>query len=93
MDKAGHGKFRFHDLRHTAVTHLLEKGTPLAVVESLVGHLSVKMLRHYTHVTSGAIRKAVDALDDEPILVQKTAISDADASRNENDSPANSLIQ
>jgi len=56
-------------------------------------NLSVKMLRHYTHVTSGAIRKAVDALDDEPILVQKTPISDDDASRNENDSPVNSFIQ
>jgi hypothetical protein len=35
---------------------------------------------------------AVDTLDDEPILVQKTPFSDDDAPRNENDSPANGLI-
>jgi integrase len=52
VKKAGLDGFRFHDLRHAAVTHLLEKGTPLAVVESLAGHLSVKMLRHYTHITA-----------------------------------------
>jgi hypothetical protein len=47
---------------------MVEKGTPLGVIQSMVGHISARMLRHYTHITSGAARKAVEALDAEPIL-------------------------
>ena len=41
--------FRFHDLRHTVVTRLLEAGEPDHVVESITGHLSRRMLEHYSH--------------------------------------------
>ena len=33
-----------------------------------VGHMSAWMVRHYTHVSSGAARKAVELLDSDPIL-------------------------
>jgi integrase len=41
---------RFHDLRHTVVTRLLEAGEPDHVVESITGHLSRRMLEHYSHI-------------------------------------------
>jgi integrase len=62
---------RFHDLRHTFITHLVERGVPLGVIQTFVGHLSARMVRHYTHISSGAARQAVELLDREPILVSE----------------------
>jgi integrase len=59
---------RFHDLRHTFITHMVELGVPLGVIQTFVAHMSARMVRHYTHVTSGAARKAVELLDSDPIL-------------------------
>ena len=46
---AGLAGFRFHDLRHTVVTDLLEAGEPELVIEAVTGHLSRRMLEHYSH--------------------------------------------
>jgi integrase len=59
---------RFHALRHTFITHMVELGVPLGVIQTFVGHMSARMVRHYTHVSSGAARRAVELLDSEPIL-------------------------
>lgn len=67
-EEAGLTGFRFHDLRHTFITQMVERGVPLGLIQAMVGHISARMLRHYTHVSSGAARKAVEALDAEPIL-------------------------
>jgi integrase len=47
---AGLERFRFHDLRHTFITHMVELGIPIGVVQAMVGHISSRMLRHYTHI-------------------------------------------
>jgi intergrase/recombinase len=47
---------------------MVELGVPLGVIQTFVGHLSAKMVRHYTHVSSGAARKAVELLDKDSIL-------------------------
>jgi integrase len=67
-DEAGLVGFRFHDLRHTFITQMVERGVPLGLIQAMVGHISARMLRHYTHVSSGAARKAVEIFDAEPIL-------------------------
>ena len=54
---------RFHDLRHTIITELGEMGVPDHVMESISGHLSRRMLDHYSHVRLDAKRKALDQLD------------------------------
>jgi integrase len=46
---AGLPGFRFHDLRHTVVTDLLEAGEPDHVIHAVTGQLSKKMLEHYSH--------------------------------------------
>ena len=46
---AGLPGFRFHDLRHTVVTDLLEAGEPDYVIQAVTGQLSKKMLEHYSH--------------------------------------------
>ena len=65
---AGFAGLRFHDLRHTFITHMVELGVPLGVIQTFVGHMSARMVRHYTHVSSGAARKAVELLDSDSIL-------------------------
>lgn len=47
---------------------MVERGVPLGTIQAFVGHMSIRMLTHYTHITSGAARKAVELLDSEPIL-------------------------
>lgn len=61
--KAGLPRLRFHDLRHTIINELAEAGVPDHVMESISGHLSRRMLEHYSHVRIEAKREALDALD------------------------------
>jgi len=67
-EKAGFPGLRFHDLRHTFITRMVELGVPIGVIQTFVGHMSARMVRHYTHVSSCAARKAVELLDSDPIL-------------------------
>jgi len=53
---------RFHDLRHHAITELAESQTSDSTIMSIAGHVSAKMLAHYSHVRIEAKRKALDAL-------------------------------
>jgi integrase len=62
-DAAGLSGLRFHDLRHTVITELLEAGEPDHVVESISGHLSRRMLEHYSHIRIDAKKGALDRLD------------------------------
>jgi integrase len=54
---------RMHDLRHSFITKLAETSTPDATIQAISGHLSRKMLDHYSHVRGEAMRKAVGLLD------------------------------
>lgn len=62
-NKAGLPGLRFHDLRHTFITQLAETSTSDFVMESLVGHLSRRMLDHYSHIRMDAKRKAIEAFE------------------------------
>lgn len=55
-------KCRFHDLRHTAITKLAESGAPDEVIMAMCGHVSRRMLTHYSHIRMEAKRKAVAAI-------------------------------
>ena len=54
--------FRFHDLRHQAITELAESKASDQTIMSIAGHVSRKMLAHYSHVRLDAKRTALDAL-------------------------------
>ena len=68
-DAAGLQGLRFHDLRHTVITELAEMGIADHVLESISGHLSRRMLEHYSHIRIDAKRQALDALDAQRQLV------------------------
>ena len=52
----------FHSLRHTFVSLSANAGVPLPVVQSIVGHCSTAMTRHYYHENEDVLRKAVAAI-------------------------------
>ena len=52
----------FHSLRHTFVSFSANAGVPLPVVQSIVGHTSTAMTRHYYHENEEVLRQAVEAI-------------------------------
>lgn len=52
----------FHSLRHTFVSFAVNGGVPLPVVQSIVGHTSNAMTRHYYHENEEVLRKAIAAI-------------------------------
>ena len=60
--EAGLPGLRFHDLRHHAITELAESQASEQTIMAIAGHVSPKMLAHYSHVRLEAKRKALDAL-------------------------------
>jgi integrase len=53
---------RFHDLRHTFATRLIEHGVNLITVKDLLGHSSVEITQRYTHPNESLKKEAVAAL-------------------------------
>ena len=49
---------RFHDLRHTAATRLVEANIPLPAVAELLGHSSIRMTERYSHPQESVIKAA-----------------------------------
>lgn len=79
---------RWHDLRHSACTRMLEAGVPLSVVATIMGwspSTTVRMSRRYGHIGQAAQREAVKALEAankptfEPDLAQNLAQNTSDA--------------
>ena len=52
----------FHSLRHTFVSLAANARVPLPVVQSIVGHSSTAMTRHYYHENEEVLRQAVAAI-------------------------------
>ncbi len=43
--------FRFHDLRHTATSYLLEDGATLIQLSEILGHKTLQMVKRYSHLS------------------------------------------
>ncbi|MDP2337737.1 MAG: tyrosine-type recombinase/integrase [Bacteroidota bacterium] len=56
-------KVSTHTLRHSFATHLLENGTDLRYIQSLMGHESSKTTEIYTHITTKGFDQIQNPLD------------------------------
>lgn len=61
--QTGLRRIRFHDLRHSAATLLLEQGVELVVIKELLGHAHIGVTAAvYAHVRPRLQRQAIDTL-------------------------------
>jgi site-specific recombinase XerD len=52
-----------HSLRHTFATHLLESGTDIRYIQTLLGHASLRTTERYTHVARRSVLSIKSPLD------------------------------
>ncbi|MEE1928017.1 tyrosine-type recombinase/integrase [Streptomyces sp. TRM 70351] len=63
LNRAGLRRIRFHDLRHSTATLLLEQGVDLVVIKELLGHAHIGVTAGvYAHVRLRLQRQAINAL-------------------------------
>ncbi|WP_329138319.1 site-specific integrase [Streptomyces sp. NBC_01476] len=63
LRRAALRRIRFHDLRHSAATFLLEQGVELVVIKELLGHAHIGVTATvYAHVRLRLQRNAIDLL-------------------------------
>jgi len=65
-DALGIADLHFHDLRHEAVSRLVEGGLSDQEVASISGHKSMQMLRRYTHLRAEDLVTKLDRLKKNP---------------------------
>jgi site-specific recombinase XerD len=63
VKKAEIEKFRFHDMRHTFATRLVQSGVDLYKVQKLLKHKSPVMTQRYAHHYPESLRDGVEVLD------------------------------
>ncbi len=64
LNKANIENFRFHDLRHTVATRMVEKGIDLLVVKDILGHTMIETTMRYAHPVPERVQAAIEVLND-----------------------------
>ena len=59
--RAGIEGLRFHDIRHTAATRMIESGASIVAVSKILGHSDIKTTMRYTH-PENSLKEALENL-------------------------------
>ena len=76
---AGLSGLRYHDLRHSAVTKLLENGVPIERVAQILGWSAstcIRMMKRYGHIRVESLRGALESINTplpEPAIPEQKA--------------------
>ncbi|PHM61807.1 integrase/recombinase [Xenorhabdus ishibashii] len=63
LKKAGIEDFRFHDLRHTWASWLIQSGVPLSALQEMGGWESIEMVRRYAHLAPNHLSEHACKID------------------------------
>jgi site-specific recombinase XerD len=56
-------KLRFHDLRHTAASHLAMNGASTLEIAAILGHKTLAMVKRYCHISTSATAQILQRLN------------------------------
>jgi integrase len=62
LERAHVTDFRFHDLRHSAASHLAMNGATLAEIAEVLGHKTLSMVKRYAHFSEAHTSKVVERM-------------------------------
>ena len=87
MKKADVKRFRFHDLRHTFATRLVQAGADIYTVQKLGRWKTISMVMRYAHHHPESLRAGIEILDQVPAgistVLAQSANEAPDEARNE----------
>lgn len=63
LKRAGIEDFRFHDLRHTWASWLVQAGVPISVLQEMGGWESIEMVRRYAHLAPNHLTEHAKQID------------------------------
>src|SRR5471030_3529202 len=63
LKRAGIEDFRFHDLRQTWASWLIQSGVPLSVLQEMGGWESIEMVRRYAHLAPNHLTEHAKQID------------------------------
>ncbi|KMJ45431.1 integrase [Xenorhabdus khoisanae] len=63
MKQAGIEGFRFHDLRHTWASWLIQSGVPLSALQEMGGWESIEMVKRYAHLSPVHLQEHAKNID------------------------------
>lgn len=57
--------FHFHDLRHTAASHLAKNGASLLEIATILGHKTLAMVQRYAHLTKNHTATVLESMNEK----------------------------
>lgn len=80
LEAAGLRRVRFHDLRHTFASLLIQQGANVKYIQSQLGHSSISItLDVYSHLFEGDHRHQVQRLDDVVLETEAKGLGNAES--------------
>ena len=65
LKKAGLKGVCFHSLRHTAASHLAQRGVSTLEIAAILGHKTLAMVKRYSHFSTSSTALAVHRMNEE----------------------------